>query len=124
MRSRLEFSKFVSYGVSRPYGEDLANKDADELVIMTYGLNDMETIRVKSWIRNGRLSGCLKDRIACIRSVIRALIDHVKDSDDIIFLRRRNDELASQLREAKKEESRVNSYLKEADKKTSKKLMY
>jgi len=98
--------------------ENLASKSADELATLMYGwLKDMETVRTKSTNLNGRLSGHLKDRIACSRSVIRALIERVKDSGDITFLRRRNDDLAAQLREAKKEESRVNSYLAEADKK-------
>jgi len=98
--------------------EDLANKNVDELPTMTSGwLKDMELVRTKSKFLNGRLSGYLKDRIACTRSVIGALIDRLKDTGDITFLRRRNDELASQLREAKREEPRLNSYLKEADNK-------
>jgi len=80
-------------------------------------LRDIELVRIKSKSFNGRLSGCLKDRIVCTRSVIKILIDRLKDSGDVTFLHRRNDELASQLREAKREESRLNSYLKEADSK-------
>jgi len=92
---------------SRIAAEDLASRDADELARITNGwLKDMELVRTKSKSLNGRLSGYLKDRIVCTRSVIRVLIDRLKDTGDITFLRRRNDELASQLREAKREESR------------------
>jgi len=39
----------------------------------------------------------------------------VKDTGDVSYLRRRNDELSAQLRETKKEESRLQTCLKEAD---------
>jgi len=39
----------------------------------------------------------------------------VKDTSDISYLRRRNDELSAQLRKCKKEESRLQSFLREAD---------
>jgi len=39
----------------------------------------------------------------------------LKIRDDVSYLRRRNDELASQFRESKKEESRLQAFLKEAD---------
>jgi len=69
---------------------------------------------------NGRLSGVLKNRIACLRSVIMALVDRVKHTDDISYLRRRNDELVAQLRESRKEETGLQTCLKEADGKVNK----
>jgi len=32
---------------------------------------------------NGRLSGYLKNRIVCVKSIIKSLVDKVKDSGDI-----------------------------------------
>jgi len=80
----------------------------------------MELIRFKSKNLNGRLSGCLKDRIVCLRTIIRSLVDRAKDSGDLPYLRRRNDELAAQLRESKKEEIRLQSSLRESDLKNEK----
>jgi len=66
---------------SRLACEDVADKDVDDLAGTAMGwLNDMELIRTKSRKLNGRLSGCLKDRIACMQSMIRILVDRVKDS--------------------------------------------
>jgi len=101
--------------------EELINKDVDDIASTADGwLRDMETVRVKSKKLNGRLSGILKDRINCMKTVIKALVDRVKDSGDVTYLRRRNDELSGQLREAKKEEGRLQSFLKEADAKAEK----
>jgi len=80
----------------------------------------MELIKTKSKRMNGRLSECLKDRIACMRSMIRILVDRVKDFGDISYLRRRNDELTAQLRESRREETHLQSFLKEADAKAEK----
>jgi len=80
----------------------------------------MEMARFRSKKINGKFSGVLKDRIVCLRSIIRALIERIKDSGDVMYLRRRNDELASQLRESRKEESRLQAFVKEADKKMEK----
>jgi len=88
----------------------------DIAVVSEGWLNDMETIRYKSKRMNGKFSGTLKDRIVCIRSIIRALVERMKDTGVVPYLRRRNDELASQLRESRKEESRLQSHLKEDNK--------
>jgi len=85
----------------------------------------MELVRTKFKRMNGRLSGCLKDRIAIMRSMIRILMERIKDSGDISYgdggyLRRRNDELTAQLREARREETRLQGFLKEADIKAEK----
>jgi len=85
--------------------EDVVDKDADNIAgLAIEWLDDMELVRTKSKNLNGRLSGCLKDRIVCMRSMIKILVDRIKDSGDITYLRRRNDELAAQLRESKREE--------------------
>jgi len=42
-------------------------------------------------------------------------VERVKDTGDVSYFRRRNDELVSQLRESRKEEPRLQSFLKEAD---------
>jgi len=95
--------------------------DVDDLSgVACSWLIDMELIRIKSKNLNGRLSDCLKDRISCTWAVIKSLLERVKDTGDISYLRRRNDELAAQLRESKKEESRLQSFLKEADMKAEK----
>jgi len=110
----LECPSYLTY-------EDLNNKDVDEIANVSEAwLNEMETIRFKSKKMNGRLSGALKDRIVCMRSIVRALVERVKDTGDVPYLRRRNDELASQLREATKEERRLEAQLKEADNKIEK----
>jgi len=57
----------------------------------------------------------MKERIICLRSVVKVLADCVKDTGDVTFFRRRNDELAMQLRESKNEELRLQSSLREAD---------
>jgi len=67
------------------------------------GLNDMETVRYKSKKMNGKFSEVLKDRIVYLRSIIKALVKRIKDTPMMClftmdYLRRRNDELASQLR--------------------------
>jgi len=91
--------------------EDLDAKNADDISGVACGwLADMELIRTKSKNLNGRLSGYWRDRIGCLRMVIKSLVDRVKDSGDLLYLRRRNDELAAQLRESKKEESRLQSF--------------
>jgi len=73
---------------SRLVYEDVANRDADDLAITALGwLDDMKLVRTKSKKMNGRLSGCLKDRIAIMRSMIRILVERVKDSGDISYLR-------------------------------------
>jgi len=106
---------------SRLACEDLACKDVNDLQGTALAwLKDMELIRTKSKKLNGSLSGCLKDRIACVRSIIKTLVDRVKDSGDVSYLRRRNDELAAQVRESKKEESRLQDFLKEANAKAEK----
>jgi len=105
---------------SRMVEEDFLTKDADEVATTANDwLNDMETVRTKSRQLNGRLSGILKDRICCMRTLIRSLVEKVKTSGDVSYLRRRNDELAGQLREAKKEEGRLQGFLKEADAKAA-----
>jgi len=83
-------------------------------------LQDMETVRIKSKKIIEKFSGILKDRIVCLRSVIRALTDRVKDTGDVTYLRRRNDELAAQLRESKRDEAKLQSFLKEVDAKAEK----
>jgi len=101
---------------SRLVYEELNSKDVDDLTGIAGGwLMDMELIRTKSKNLNGRLSGCLRDRIECMRSIIKCLAVRVKDMGDVTYLRRKNDELMVQIRESKKEESRLQSYLKEAD---------
>jgi len=55
-----------------------------------------------------------------MRSMLRILVERVKDSGDISYLRRRNDELTAQLRESRREESRLQGFLKEADAKAEK----
>jgi len=101
--------------------EDVASKDAEELAGISSGwLDDMELVRTKSKRMNGRLSGCLKDRIAIMRSMIRIMVERIKDSGDVSYLRRRNDELTSQLREARREETRLQEFLKEAEVKAEK----
>jgi len=101
--------------------EELNTKDADDISGVAFGwLADMETICSKSRNLNGRLSGCLRDRIACVRTVIKSLVDRVKNTGDVSYLRRRNDELGAQLRESKKEESRLQGFLTEADAKNEK----
>jgi len=100
--------------------EDVALKDAEELAGVSSGwLDDMELVRTKSKRMNGRLSGCLKDRIAIMRSMIRILVEIIKDSGDVSYLRR-NDELTAQLREARREETRLQGSLREADEKAEK----
>jgi len=101
--------------------EDVVDKDVDDLAGMASGwLNNMELVRTKSKKLNDRLSGCSKNRIACMRSMIRILVKRVKDSGDISYLRRRNDELTAQLRESRREEIRLQGFLKEADAKVEK----
>jgi len=101
--------------------EDLQNKDVDEIMAVSEGwLNDMEMARFRSKKINGKFSGVLKDRIVCLQSIIKALIERIKDTGDVTYLRRRNDELASQLRESRKEELRLQAIIKEADKKMEK----
>jgi len=100
---------------SRLACEDLVNKEVDDISGVAYWLKDMELIRSKFKNINGRLSGYLKDRIVCIRSIIKILVDRIKDSGDVSYLRRRNDELSAQIRESRKEEARLQSLLKEAD---------
>jgi len=101
--------------------EDLQNKDVDEIAVIFEGwLNDMEMARFCSKKINGKFSSVLKDRIVCLRSIIKALAERVKNTGDVSYLRRRNDELASQLRESRKEESRLQAFLKEADSKVEK----
>jgi len=101
--------------------EDLHNKDVDEIVMVSEGwLNDMETARFRSKKINGKFSGVLKDRIVCLRSVVKALAERIKDTGDVSYLRRRNDELSSQLRESRREELRLQAFVKEADDKIEK----
>jgi len=101
--------------------ENLNNKDVDDIATVAEGwLNDMETVRFKSKKINGKFSGVLKDRIICMRSIIRALVERIKDTGDVPYLRRRNDELASQLRESRKEETRLQAHLKETNNKIEK----
>jgi len=78
------------------------------------------TARFRSKKINGKFSGVLKDRIVCLRSIIKTLAERVRDTGDVSYLRRRNDELASQLRKSRKEESRLQMYLKESDNKVEK----
>jgi len=100
---------------------DLIAKDADEIATTANNwLTDMEIVRTKSNQLNGRLSGVLKDRIRCMRTLVKTLVEKVKASGDVSYLRRRNDELSGQLREAKKEEGRLKSFLKESDAKADK----
>jgi len=68
--------------------EDVVDKDADSIAGLATGWLDMELVRTKSKNVNGRLSGCLKDRIVCMRSMIKILVDRFKDSGDITYLRR------------------------------------
>jgi len=77
----------------RLLGEDLIAKDVDDIAGITQGwLKDMETVRTKSNNMNGRLSGILKDRIACVKTVIKTLIDKVKDTGDVSFLLKKQSE--------------------------------
>jgi len=100
---------------------DLNSKSADEISGIAYGwLNDVELARFKSKKLNCRISGCIRDRVECLRSVVKTLVDRAKDAGDLSYLRRRNDELAAQLRESKKEEGRLKSLLKESDVKNGK----
>jgi len=80
----------------------------------------MELIRTKSRKMNGRLSGCWKERILAMRSMIGILTERVKDSGDLAYLRRRNDELNVQLRTSKRGEARLQDALREADAKIEK----
>jgi len=101
--------------------EDLQSKDVDEIMAVSEGwLNDMEMARFRSKKINGKFSGVLKDRIVCLRSIIKALTERIKDTGDVTYLRRRNDELASQLRESRKEESKLQAFIREADNKIEK----
>jgi len=77
-----------------------------------------EMARFRSKKINEKFSGVLKNRI--VRSIVKVLAERVKDTGDISYLRRRSDELASQLRESKKEESRLQTFLKEADSRAEK----
>jgi len=77
--------------------EYLQGKDVDEIAIMSEGwLNNMETARFRSKKINGKFSSVLKDRIVCLRSIIRSLVKRIKDTSDVSYLRRRDDELVSQ----------------------------
>jgi len=96
--------------------EELYYKDVDVIATMSDGwLTDMETARFRSKKINGKFSGVMKDRIICLRSVVKVLADRVKDTGDVTFLRRRNDELAMQLRESKNVELKLQSSLRDAD---------
>jgi len=107
---------FTNYPSHLAY-EDLQSKDVDEIMAVSEGwLNDMEMARFRSKKINGKFSGVLKNRIVYLRSIIKALIERIKDSGDVTYLRRRNDELASQLRGSRKEESRLQAFVREADK--------
>jgi len=96
--STLDISKVVFTDCpTRLSYEDLNNKD---IATVSEGwLCDMEMVRTKSKKLNGKFSGVLKDRIICLKSTIKALAERVKDTGDVPYLRRRNDELASQLPE-------------------------
>jgi len=108
-------------GLGRITNETVANKNADEIVgTTTDWLDDMELIRFKSKRMNGRLSGCLKERIVWVKSMVKILADRLKDTGDVSYLRRKNDELTSQLRESRREESRLQGFLKETDAKIEK----
>jgi len=52
--------------------------------------------------------------------MVKILADRLKDTGDVSYLRRKNDDLTSQLRESRREESRVKGFLKEADAKIEK----
>jgi len=80
-------------------------------------LDDMELGRSKSNNLRGVISGCIKDRIICLRTLIRFFMERLKDSGNITYLRRRNDELSSQLRETRKEENALKNRLKVAEEK-------
>jgi len=54
-----------------------------------------------------------------MRSMIRILVDRVKDSGDITYLRK-NDKLSAQLRKSRREETCLQGFLKEADAKAEK----
>jgi len=101
--------------------DELKSKNVDEIVgISERWLDDMETARFRSKKINGKFSGVLKDRIVCLRSIIKNLAERVKDTGDVSYLRRRNDDLASQLRESKKLETKLQTSLKEAENKIGK----
>jgi len=73
---------------SRLACEDFSSRDVNDLSGVACGwLADMELIRTKSKNLNGKLSGCLRDQIACMRSIIKSLVDRVKDMGDVSYLR-------------------------------------
>jgi len=80
-------------------------------------LDNMELGRSKSNNLNGVISGCMKDRIICLRTLIRSFMERLKDSGDVTYLRRRNNELSSQLRESRKEETSLKNRLKVTEEK-------
>jgi len=100
--------------------EDLMNKNVDEVTKMADGwLNDIELVRLKSRNLNDRLSGCLKDRISCLYTVLRSFIDRINNGD-MSYLKDAMTNLLFQLREANKEETRLKDFSKEADDKIDK----
>jgi len=65
--------------------EDLCNKEVDEIAAVSEcWLNEMEAVRFKSRRMNGRLSGALKDRIVCLRAIVKLLVDRLKDTRDVL----------------------------------------
>jgi len=101
--------------------DEAADTGVDDLAGVASGwLDDMEIIRTKSKKISGRLSGCWKDRVLAMRSMIGILVERVKDSGDLAYLRRRNDELSVQLRTSRRGEARLQDSLKEADSKIEK----
>jgi len=61
--------------------EDLQNKDVDDIAAVSEGwFNDMEIARFRSKKISGKFSDVLKDKIVCLRSIIKVLAECVKDT--------------------------------------------
>jgi len=49
-----------------------------------------------------------------LRTIIRSLVEHISNSRDVSYLRRRNDELAFQVRKAKKRRNEIEKFSKKS----------
>lgn len=70
-------------------------------------LDDLEIIRIGSGNLQGGLQSQMKRRVNALKEVIRVLAEKVEDIGDPAYLRRRNAELAAELKASKRETERL-----------------
>lgn len=70
-------------------------------------LDDLEIIRIGSGNMQGGLQSQMKRRVNALKEVIRVMAEKVEDIGDPAYLRRRNAELAAELKASKRETERL-----------------